>query len=199
MKPGARLAAALAMIAALSSNGASAAPGTSTDLELRRVLLSSGSVGYFEYEATLQGESDLRLSVRRDRVDDVLKSLVISDGTGTLGQVSSRERTSRATLCAITRSPRPPSTLRQSCSRPSAAPTSRWSPVVTSSSVGSSPSPRSRPGNLPPRRSLSTASPSSRRGLCTRSSSRTWRASLLVEVRAPARRLRLSRHLTLRT
>jgi hypothetical protein len=88
MKPGAHLAAALAMIAALSSNGASAAPGTSSDLELRRVLLSSGGVGYFEYEATLQGESDLHLSVRRDQVDDVLKSLVISDDTGNLGQVS---------------------------------------------------------------------------------------------------------------
>ena len=88
MKPGSHLAAALAITAALSGNGASAAPSTSTDLALTRVLLSSGGVGYFEYEATLQGESDLHLSVRRDQVDDVLKSLVISDDTGNLGQVS---------------------------------------------------------------------------------------------------------------
>ena len=88
MKPGAHLAAALAITAALSGNSASAAPGTSTDLALRRVLLSSGGVGYFEYEATVQGESNLHLSVRRDQVDDVLKSLVISDDAGKLGQVT---------------------------------------------------------------------------------------------------------------
>ena len=88
MKPGAHLAAALAIAAALTSVGASAAPGDATDLALRRVLLSSGGVGYFEYEATLDGEADLHLSVRRDQVDDVLKSLVISDDVGKLGQVS---------------------------------------------------------------------------------------------------------------
>lgn len=88
MKPGAHLAAALALTAALSGTGASAAPETSTDLALRRVLLSSGGVGYFEYEATVQGESNLHLSVRRDQVDDVLKSLVISDDAGNLGQVT---------------------------------------------------------------------------------------------------------------
>jgi uncharacterized protein DUF4139 len=88
MKPGVHLAAALAIGAALSSAGASAAPGTTTDLALRRVLLSSGGVGYFEYEATVAGESDLHLSVRRDQVNDVLKSLVISDDVGKLGEVS---------------------------------------------------------------------------------------------------------------
>jgi hypothetical protein len=88
MKPGAHLAGALAIAAALTSVGASAAPGDATDLALRRVLLSSGGVGYFEYEATLDGEADLHLSVRRDQVDDVLKSLVISDDVGKVGQVS---------------------------------------------------------------------------------------------------------------
>jgi hypothetical protein len=88
MKPGAHLAAALAIAAALTSVGASAAPGDTTDLALRRVLLSSGGVGYFDYEATLDGAADLHLSVRRDQVDDVLKSLVISDDVGKLGEVS---------------------------------------------------------------------------------------------------------------
>ena len=88
MKPGVHLAAALAIAAALSGGGASAAPDNTTDLALRRVLLSSGGVGYFEYEATLAGEADLHLSVRRDQVDDVLKSLVISDDVGKLGQIS---------------------------------------------------------------------------------------------------------------
>ncbi len=88
MKPGAHLAAALAITAALSAGGASAAPGAATDLNLRRVLLSSGGVGYFEYEATVLGASDLHLDVRRDQVDDVLKSLVISDDVGKVGEVS---------------------------------------------------------------------------------------------------------------
>jgi hypothetical protein len=88
MKHGVHLAATLAMTAALGSAGASAAPAPATDLELRRVLLSSGGVGYFEYEATLPGEGDLHLSVRRDQVDDVLKSLVIADDVGNQGEVS---------------------------------------------------------------------------------------------------------------
>lgn len=84
------LTAALTLSAALGSPGALAAadPGAGPDLALRRVLLSSGGVGYFEYEATLEGEADLRLSVRRDQVDDVLKSVVVFDDAGNLGEVS---------------------------------------------------------------------------------------------------------------
>ena len=90
MKLGFHMAAALALTAAqgISSASAAPAPATGTDLALRRVLLSSGGVGYFEYEATLQGGTDLRLSVRRDQVDDVLKSLVVFDEAGNLGEVS---------------------------------------------------------------------------------------------------------------
>jgi hypothetical protein len=98
MKPGVHLTAALALSVGLGSAGASAAPAPATDLELRRVLLSSGGVGYFEYEATLPGEGDLHLSVRRDQVDDVLKSLVIADDAGNQGEVSlpGKELTSEA-------------------------------------------------------------------------------------------------------
>ena len=45
-------------------------------LALRRVLLSSGGVGYFEYEAKVHSDADLPLEVRLDQVDDVLKSVV---------------------------------------------------------------------------------------------------------------------------
>jgi hypothetical protein len=82
------MAAALATAAALGSPSASAAADTKPALELRRVLLSSGGVGYFEYEATLQGAADLPFSVRLDQVDDVLKSLVVYDDAGNLGSVS---------------------------------------------------------------------------------------------------------------
>lgn len=57
-------------------------------LVLKRVLLSTGGVGYFEYEARVTGDAALSLEVRRDQVDDVLKSVVVYDergGVGTIG------------------------------------------------------------------------------------------------------------------
>ncbi len=58
------------------------------DLPLKRVLLSSGGVGYFEHEATVDGDATLILDVRRDQVDDVLKSIVVYDDTGRIGAIS---------------------------------------------------------------------------------------------------------------
>ena len=51
-------------------------------LALKRVTLSSGGVGYFEYETTASGTTDVSLPVRLDQVDDLLKSLVIRDSKG---------------------------------------------------------------------------------------------------------------------
>lgn len=56
-------------------------------LALTRVLLSTGGVGYFEYEATVSGDADLSLEVRRDQVDDVLKSIVVYDDKGGVGTI----------------------------------------------------------------------------------------------------------------
>ncbi|MEI6560303.1 MAG: DUF4139 domain-containing protein [Rhodospirillaceae bacterium] len=58
------------------------------DLTLKRVLLSTGGVGYFEYEARVTGDAELTLPVRRDRVDDVMKSLVVYDDRGGIGTIS---------------------------------------------------------------------------------------------------------------
>ncbi len=58
------------------------------DLELQRVMLSTGGVGYFEYEATVGGDADLNLSVRLDQVNDVLKSIVVYDDQGGIGEIS---------------------------------------------------------------------------------------------------------------
>lgn len=58
------------------------------DLTLRRVMLSTGGVGYFEYEATVDGDADLQLPVRLDQVDDVMKSIVVYDDRGGIGQIS---------------------------------------------------------------------------------------------------------------
>jgi Domain of unknown function (DUF4139) len=59
---------------------------TEESLELTHVMLSTGGVGYFEYETTVQGAADLPLRVRLDQMDDVLKSIVVYDEHGNLGQ-----------------------------------------------------------------------------------------------------------------
>jgi len=58
------------------------------ELTLKRVMLSTGGVGYFEYEAKVSGDEVLELPVRLDQVDDVMKSLVIYDSAGGVGDVS---------------------------------------------------------------------------------------------------------------
>ncbi|MEM7123573.1 MAG: DUF4139 domain-containing protein [Pseudomonadota bacterium] len=68
------------------------------DLTLKRAVLSTGGVGYFEYEATVDGDQTLRFDVRLDQVDDVLKSLVVFDGAGGVGSVSLPGRAGLADL-----------------------------------------------------------------------------------------------------
>ncbi len=76
---------------ALAATGTADGPGGngpgSGQLALTRVLLSTGGVGYFEYEATVTGDADLSLEVRRDQVDDVLKSIVVYDDKGGVGTI----------------------------------------------------------------------------------------------------------------
>ncbi|ODT98831.1 MAG: hypothetical protein ABS83_03640 [Rhodospirillales bacterium SCN 65-16] len=58
------------------------------ELVLKRVMLSSGGLGYFEYEAAVDGDATLKLTVSLDQVDDVLKSLVVYDDKGGVGGLS---------------------------------------------------------------------------------------------------------------
>jgi hypothetical protein len=58
------------------------------DLALKRVMLSSGGLGYFEYEANVEGDATLKLTVALGQVDDVLKSLVVYDDKGGIGGLS---------------------------------------------------------------------------------------------------------------
>jgi hypothetical protein len=58
------------------------------DLALKRVMLSSAGLGYFEYEATVENDATLNLTVPLDQVDDVLKSLVVYDDKGGVGGLS---------------------------------------------------------------------------------------------------------------
>jgi hypothetical protein len=64
-----------------------AAPAFAADLSLKRVMLSSAGVGYFEYEAEVDGPTTLGLDVPLDQVDDVLTSLVVFDSAGGVGTV----------------------------------------------------------------------------------------------------------------
>jgi len=56
-------------------------------MALRRVMLSSGGVGYFEHEAKVDGNATLELELRLEQVDDALKSLVVYDDKGGIGSV----------------------------------------------------------------------------------------------------------------
>ena len=71
----------------LSAAGAATAAATAA-LPLKRVMLSTGGVGYFEHEAVVDGDAVLELAVRLDQVDDVLKSIVVYDDSGGIGTVS---------------------------------------------------------------------------------------------------------------
>src|SRR5437762_10655249 len=64
-----------------------AGSASAAELSLKRVVLSTGGVGYFEYEAEAQGDASLSLDVALDQVDDVLKSLVVYDAGGTVGEI----------------------------------------------------------------------------------------------------------------
>lgn len=80
---------ALAGVAAVALlAGGAAMAQDAEDLSLRRVMLSTGGVGYFEYEATVTGTADLSLQVRLDQVNDVLKSIVVYDDEGGVGDIS---------------------------------------------------------------------------------------------------------------
>ncbi len=63
-------------------------PAKAAELALKRVMLSSGGVGYFEYEASVDADASLTLDVPLDQVDDVLKSLVVYDAGGRAGEIT---------------------------------------------------------------------------------------------------------------
>lgn len=72
-----------AALAAASVAALTAASAQAGELTLKRAILSSGGVGYFEYEAEVAaGQTGLSLRARLDQIDDVLKSLIVMDAAG---------------------------------------------------------------------------------------------------------------------
>jgi hypothetical protein len=59
-----------------------------TELPLKSVVITTSGLALYQHQGTVSGNENLKLSVRLDGVDDVLKSLVVLDSAGTLGGVS---------------------------------------------------------------------------------------------------------------
>jgi hypothetical protein len=58
-------------------------------LPIRRVILYSNGVAYFERRGTVTGNAEINLSFKQSQIDDVLKSMVVLDlGRGKIGAVS---------------------------------------------------------------------------------------------------------------
>ena len=70
----------VATAALIGLSGAEAA-----ELALKRVLLSTGGVGLYEYEAEVEGDATVELKAPLDQIDDILKSLVVFDDHGGIG------------------------------------------------------------------------------------------------------------------
>lgn len=67
----------------------SQALSTITDIPLKRVVLYTSGLAYYEHVGTVEGNSTVRLSFKIEQINDVLKSLVLRDlGGGTIQAVS---------------------------------------------------------------------------------------------------------------
>jgi hypothetical protein len=75
------------MLTGCATSGRSPGSATDSPLALQRVVLYRNGVGYFERSGTIEGRI-LRLRVRKDQVNDLLKSLVVVDAKGRVLGVS---------------------------------------------------------------------------------------------------------------
>lgn len=77
-----------ALFASVSAFACASALAANQTLPLKRVVMTTSGLALYEHDGTVNGDADIGLSVRLDSVDDVLKSLTVLDGKGTLGGVS---------------------------------------------------------------------------------------------------------------
>ncbi len=68
----------LGLLTTACANGRSRLPTTESPLDLERVVLYRNGIGYFERHGDVDGD-ELRIKVRRDQVNDLLKSLTVVD------------------------------------------------------------------------------------------------------------------------
>src|SRR5262245_35614994 len=67
---------------------APAGPREMTEVPVRRVVLFSSGVGFFQHSGRVNGNAATELRFKTDQINDILKSLVVSDTSAT-GQVKS--------------------------------------------------------------------------------------------------------------
>ncbi len=68
---------------------AKAADVKTVELPVTRAVLFSSGVGYFEHAGTVEGDATLRLMFKTEQINDVLKSMVVTDaGGGTISSVT---------------------------------------------------------------------------------------------------------------
>ncbi len=97
--------------------GQSAAP--TTDVPVRKVVLFSSGVGYFEHTGSVRGNAQSELRFKTEQINDVLKSLVLQDlGGGRIGTIvyPSKEplsKTLRSFQVDLTGNPSLPNLLNQ--------------------------------------------------------------------------------------
>jgi hypothetical protein len=64
-------------------------PSAISELPIRRVVLYSNGVAYFERRGFVTGDAEIDLSFKQSQIDDVLKSMVVLDlGEGRIGAIS---------------------------------------------------------------------------------------------------------------
>ena len=85
--PALLLAVAAVSLPAMAQTTPTTRSTTATDVPVTRVSLFSSGVGFFEHSGHVSGDGETTLSFKTDQVNDVLKSLVLSDLDG--GHVSS--------------------------------------------------------------------------------------------------------------
>ncbi|OZC03113.1 hypothetical protein [Rubricoccus marinus] len=59
----------------------------SADVPVKRVILFTSGVGYFEHDGRVSGDADLTLRFEQSALDDVIKSLVVEDQQGRVSEV----------------------------------------------------------------------------------------------------------------
>jgi hypothetical protein len=74
-----------ALAAGVAAAALLAGAAEAAELKLKRVLLSTGGVGLYEYEADVEGDASVELKAPLDQIDDILKSLVVFDDKGGVG------------------------------------------------------------------------------------------------------------------
>lgn len=69
-----------------------------SNVKLKNVVMFNAGVSYFEHRATVAGDAQLKLKFPPEKINDVLKSLIVRDAKGTAGLVTYESKTPVAAI-----------------------------------------------------------------------------------------------------